>query len=161
MRDRLSLFQTDRADPVYLFRQHFILFHTLYRLQQDLLLARQGRLEISPLQIIIHPVSASGGTQLAQPDPLRSYYLDLNHLYETGTAEVDALLRGFWQRLGRRDQRQEALQVLGLADPVDDACIQRRYRELVMQHHPDRGGDTRRLQLLNASIATLLPQKPA
>jgi hypothetical protein len=111
------------------------------------------------LQIVLRPYQPGTDSQLSLPDSLRAYYLDLTHLYQTGTAEVETLLNAFWQRLTRNDQREEALQVLGLADPVDDASIRRRYRELVMQHHPDRGGETARLQLLNAAAATLLPGK--
>jgi DnaJ-class molecular chaperone len=80
-------------------------------------------------------------------------------LQQTGKAEVDALLKDFWAMLSRHDQRSEALQLLGLSDPVSNGAIRRRYRELVMRHHPDRGGDTQHQQLLNAAIATLLPGK--
>lgn len=90
---------------------------------------------------------------------MRAYYLDLSHLYETGEAEVNTWLGAFWEAFHRHDRRKEALQVLGLTDPVDNASIRQRYRQLVMCHHPDRGGDTHRLQLLNAAITTLLPAK--
>lgn len=160
MRDRLSLFQSDRTDPVSLFRQHFILFHALYRLEQELAASHRGQLQINPLQIVLTPNTAPDGSpQLDRPDPLRNYYLDLNHLYQTGKEELKALLRSFWQRLRQNDHRTEALAVLGLADPVDETSIRRRYRKLVMRHHPDRGGDTQQLQMLNAAIATLLPTK--
>lgn len=154
---QLELFQGDRRDPVILFRQHFILFHCLYLLQQSLLEQGQASLIISPLEIRLLPFSdASRSQQLASPDSLRHYYLDLTQLDQTGREEVDALLARFWNHLGNQDRRKEALQVLGLSDPVNDTQIQRRYRKLVMQHHPDRGGETSRLQMLNAAISTLL-----
>lgn len=159
LREQLPAFQTDRLVPLSLFRQHFLLFHSLYRLQQELLQQQRGQLEISPLQIILRPYQPGTDTQLATPDLLRRYYLDLAHLAETGAREVEALLNAFWTGINRADRREDALQVLGLCDPVDDARIRRRYRELVMRHHPDRGGDTARLQLLNAAVATLLPGK--
>lgn len=108
---------------------------------------------------MLQSYQAVPAAQLALPDPLRDYYLDLQHLDDTGAADVTALLEAFWQGMTRTDQRAEALQVLGLSDPVDDVRIQRRYRELVMRHHPDRGGETAQLQLLNTAIATLLPGK--
>ncbi len=37
--------------------------------------------------------------------------------------------------------RREALEVLGLADNATPEDINRAYRRLAMQHHPDRGGD--------------------
>ena len=69
---------------------------------------------------------------------------------------VDALLAAFWVRFQRRDQRAAALMELGLSDPVDDATIKRTYRQLVMRHHPDRGGETERLQVINAALRALL-----
>ena len=35
------------------------------------------------------------------------------------------------------------LRVLGLIPPVDPEVVKRKYRELAMANHPDRGGDTR------------------
>jgi len=96
-----------------------------------------------------------GQDALAEADPLRDYYLDLANLDATGEAEVERLLADFWQRFAGADERAAALAVLGLADPVDAATIKQRYRELVMRHHPDRGGDTRRLQELNEAMAWL------
>lgn len=143
-----------------LFRQHFILFHALYRLQQTLLDRHEAQLQISPLQIALTPYQPhDNGQQLDQADTLRAYYLDLSHLYETGETELNAYLGAFWEAFHRHDRRKEALQVLGLEDPVDNTRIRHRYRQLVMRHHPDRGGDTHRLQLLNAAMATLLPEK--
>lgn len=159
LREQFAAFQTDRTDPVILFRQHFILFHSLYLLRQELLDRQQAELYISPLQIILRPYRATIAAQLALPDPLCSYYLDLNQLHATGAEEVAALLNAFWVNMGRADRRRDALRVLGLSDPVDDATIRRRYRELVMAHHPDRGGETTRLQLINAAVADLLPSR--
>jgi DnaJ-domain-containing protein 1 len=138
LRERHAEFQTDRADPICLFRQHFILFHSLYRLQQQLLEQKLAHLEINPLSIELHPYQPHKGDQLAQPDSLRDYYLDLDQLRDTGAQEVEALLNRFWTHILRNERRQEALAILGLRDPVDDAAIRRRYRELAMLHHPDR-----------------------
>lgn len=153
------IFQTDRSDPMSLFRQHFILFHALYRLEMELSAKRQAHLQITPLQIALKPYQAATHAELDFPDPLRNYYLDLDHLYKTGREEVEKLLNAFWLGITQQDQRAEALQVLGLTDPVDNASIRRRYRELVMRHHPDRGGETARLQLINAAVAALLPDR--
>ncbi|VAW86545.1 hypothetical protein MNBD_GAMMA18-476, partial [hydrothermal vent metagenome] len=48
-----------------------------------------------------------------------------------------------------------ALSQLGLKAPVTDEQIRRRYKELVMQHHPDRGGNEQQLQALNQAMAVL------
>jgi hypothetical protein len=141
--------------PHALFCAHFLLFHALYRLRDTAWQARRAHLDISPLRIRWLPYRAADGA-LATADALREYYLDLANLEGTSAQDVDALLASFWARLQRSDGRAEALQELGLCDPVDDAMIKRAYRQLVMQHHPDRGGDTQRLQAINAAVDLLL-----
>ncbi len=143
------------ADPKALFCAHFLLFHALYRLADRASAARSARLEIGPLCIRWLPHSEGEGA-LGRPDTLRDYYLDLTNLQATTAQDVEALIASFWRRLGRRERRVGALAELGLADPVDDATIRRAYRRLAMQHHPDRGGDTARLQAINAAVAALL-----
>lgn len=105
----------------------------------------------------LHP--CPDGTDLlpSTPDPLRAYYLDLTHLEKTGKQEVLELLDTFWLRYTRHDRRAEALAALGLADPVDHLEIKRRYRELAMEHHPDRGGEMEKLQAINAAMGLLEP----
>ncbi len=140
-------------DSADLFRLHFLLFHTLYRLREQL--AGEYALDISPLKINLRPHTAGPTRALAEPDPLREYYLDLSHLQQTTDAEIDSMLGQFWQRLGAGNERRQALQVLQLSDPVDYATIKRRYRELAMRYHPDRGGDHATLQTINLAMAVL------
>ncbi len=138
-------------DPLALFQIHFILFHALYRLRDQLWQQQQGHIEIGPLQIRLAPYRA-GQQTLSRNDPLRDYYLDLNNLETTGEQEITELLAAFWRRLVKGDGRKAALDELGLCDPVDDGTIKQTWRQLVMQHHPDRGGDKANLQLLNAAM---------
>jgi hypothetical protein len=142
-------------DSLALFNVHFLLFHTLYRLRGELWTERSGHLEISPLRIVLRPYAPGAEGRLAEADPLCDYYLDLDNLRQTSRGEVDSMLDRFWSKLLARDQRREALQVLELDDPVDYATIKRRYRRLVMDHHPDRGGDKQRLQAINTAMAIL------
>lgn len=138
-----------------LFRAHFLLFHSLYRLRQDLWRGQRAHLEISALNIRVLPFRQTYSTELSAHDPLRDYYMDLSNLEETSAADVEALLEAFWSRLCCNDQRREALDVMGLEDPVDDKAIKQRYRKLVMQHHPDRGGSKERLQDIHGAMAIL------
>jgi len=144
LRDSLSLFQT-----------HFLLFHSLYRLGEQLFREGEYRLEISPLRIQLLPQREAPDSALAEHDPLRAYYLDLNNLGNTDAETVDALLARFWMRFVGNDERRAALEALDLGDPVDWSAIKRRHRELVMEHHPDRGGDKERLQEINAAMEVL------
>lgn len=143
------------AGPLPLFRAHFLLFHALYRLQDRLSAAGEGRLEIHTLRIRRLPWSP-GDSALATPDPLRAWYLDWSNLDGTTTDDIHELLDAFWRRFARFDRRAEALAELGLADPVDEQTIKLAWRRLAMEHHPDRGGDSARLQAINAAVDCLL-----
>lgn len=143
-------------DPLSLFRTHFILFHSLYRLG-DRLAGTGETVQVHCLRCrIVASAPAPGGT-LDIPDPLRSYYLDLENLETADAESVERLMGDFWRLFLRQDRRAEALAVLGLSDPVGNREIKAAYRRLAMRHHPDRGGDTATLQRLNEAMAVLNP----
>lgn len=136
-----------------LFRAHFLLFHCLYRLR-SVLLSKGETLNINCLRINL--VRGSGGEGLpAEPDPLAGFYLDASNLERMDTSDVVRMLGDFWRRFRRQDVRTDALAELGLEPSAGADEIKRRYRKLAMQHHPDRGGDTAKLQRLNAAMAVL------
>ena len=142
------------GDPLQLFRTHFLLFHVLYRLRDRLRSEGRAELHIGVLRIVLTPYEP-GCAGVAGSDPLREYYLELGNLAETTEEEVLRLLDGFWSQGRAKGDRIEALAVMNLEDPVDLEAIKRRYRQLAMRHHPDRGGDTLRLQEINAAMDTL------
>lgn len=144
LRDSLSLFQT-----------HFLLFHNLYRLSEQLIQGHEYRLEISPLRIQLLPQRETPNAALAGHDPLRAYYLDLDNLENTDATAVEELLTQFWTRFVGNDERRAALETLELKDPADWPAIKQQHRRLVMEHHPDRGGDKERLQAINAAMEVL------
>lgn len=154
--DRLSpLLMTAAGDSLALYRAHFMLFHVLYRLADKLAESQQALLEISALKIRLCDYRP-GSQHLATTDAVREYYLDWQNYDQTDAKAVDELIASFWLGLHRMDNRQDALDVLGLSDPVDDATIRRTYQRLVMAHHPDRGGDDEKLQTINAAVGLLL-----
>jgi hypothetical protein len=138
-----------------LFKAHFLLFHILYQLRNRLLDQKQGCLEINPIMIRLLPYR-EGDAGLDAHDPLMDYYLDFSNLENTSAREVDEMLAGFYIKLNNKDKRHEALEVLGLQDPVDDRTIKQQYRRLAMEHHPDRGGDNDRLQRINSAVKILI-----
>jgi len=144
LRENLSLFQT-----------HFFLFHSLYRLRDQLWENNEGRLDINALCIQLLPVSESSNTEISDHDPLREYYLNLENLENTDSEEVTRLLSKFWAGFITNDERRNALTELELQDPVDWSTIKDQHRRLVMEHHPDRGGDEERLQAINAAVDIL------
>ncbi len=149
------------AEPLALYRSHFLLFHCLYRLREEL--ARMGGawLEVHCLRIVLHPAPqesrARGGSAVARRfDPLQAFYLDLANLDAADAAQVEAMLSDFWRRLREPDARRtRALEVLGLDASAGREEIRRRYRRLAQRHHPDRGGDTATLQRLNEAMMVL------
>ncbi|VAW99109.1 hypothetical protein MNBD_GAMMA21-2865 [hydrothermal vent metagenome] len=153
----LSYFARCSPDSLILFQRHFLLFHCLYRLQHDYYESKTGILQISALHIRLWPYQTVSDD--IQPlDSVREYYLDISSLDSTDAAQVDDLLGKFWLALARHDSRHDALALLELADPVDDQSIRKRYRERVMLHHPDRGGDQETIKQLNLALAKLLPK---
>ena len=47
----------------------------------------------------------------------------------------------FWQRFATEDEQTVALRTLKLKADASRHEITRSYRELISQHHPDKGGD--------------------
>lgn len=143
------------TDKLVLFRTHFLVFNALYRLRDRLWEENAAHLEIGPLQIRLSPYM-SGVQALGEQDSLRSYYLDEKHLKETTERDVEKLLESFWTRMQGNEEKAAALALFELEDgPVDYALIKLRYRQLVSQHHPDRGGSTTRLQSINKAMEIL------
>ncbi|MBZ6068188.1 DNA-J related domain-containing protein [Aeromonas schubertii] len=123
-----------------LFRSNFALMNALYTLQGEL--AAEGwYLQLESLDIRLLPLT----TRLPETgSALRDYYLDWSNCWQTDTEEVDALLADFWRRYAAapsESERCEALTLFGLEEGAPTERIRRRWRELALTHHPDRGGD--------------------
>jgi len=154
--ERLAVLLSTRAgDSLALYRAHFFLFHALYQLADELAQSQQALLDITPLAIRYCDYTA-GQQHLVQPDAVREYYLDWQNYDAADEQMVDELLASFWVGLHRLDNREDALTVLGLSDPVDDETIRKAYQRLAMQQHPDRGGDGENIQAINAAVKLLL-----
>ena len=145
------------TDKLVLFRTHFLLFNALYRLREQLWAAQRGYVQISALNIQLLPYQA-GSAELSEHDPLRDYYLDLSQLSDTDEQDVAKLLQSFWSRMQGGEEQQAALELFELtnsAEALTFSTIKHRYRQLVSQHHPDRGGSTERLQSINKAMEIL------
>lgn len=145
------------ADKLVLFRTHFLLFNALYRLRDQMWQSESAHLLINPLCLQLLPYSASNAS-LSEADPLRAYYLDLSHLRDTSEGDVEKLLTSFWKRIQGGDEKRAALELFELdtsTEVLNLATIKQRYRQLVSQHHPDRGGSTSRLQSINLAMEIL------
>jgi len=144
-------------DPFRLFQLHFLLFHMLYRLADQVAEFNQT-LHIHALNIRLQTRSAAM-PGLVREDPLRAYYLDWQQWRKTHAVDVQRLLDRFWRKPGRGtvdfEQVKEALSVMDLQEPTDARLIKQRYRALVRVHHPDKGGSTARVQEINQAMLIL------
>jgi len=145
-------------DELALFRVHFLLFHHLHRLRIALERAGSGSLEIHCLRVRLLPLQGAAPNPEAlpaAPDPLATYYLELENLSRATREDVQELLRWFWRRYRLHGREAEALEVLGLPAGSSAVEIHRRYRSLVRTHHPDRGGDAEQFRRVAEAMAVL------
>ncbi len=142
--------------PLQLFRWHFLIFHLLYSLRDLLRQERTGDLAIHCLHIALLPYISNETTLPDFPDSLREYYLDLNQIYQVDKDAVSEMIQQFWARYGKFSKRPEALRVLGLSDSATPGAIKIRFRELVLVHHPDKGGDREIFEKISEAASILL-----
>jgi len=142
-----------------LFHSHFILFHCLYKLRLNLLEQRLSLLEISSLNIQLYPFTNNSHqvNELIESDALQDYYLDAKQIDDHTENSLSEMIDSFWNILIVNDARPKALATLGVCDPVNDDQIKKAWRKLVMKNHPDRGGDSNTLQLINKAFTILIP----
>jgi hypothetical protein len=144
------------AEPDQLYPVHFLIFHVLYWLRDQL--AQSGEtVSISPLQIQLSTDDIVSGTgSVGEVDALRAFYLDLSK-YQLPEASILRMMDDFWS--GRQPARGEALdaaRVLGFGElPASFDDVKYRFRRAVMQAHPDRGGEIGAIQELNSAFSVL------
>lgn len=148
------------TSPQKLFHAHFVLFNALYRLKDELF-ARHLGLAIGLVDVRVYAISSARGAAVDTPREakLRAFYLDWQHHTEATDASVQELLDDFWRQFQMHgvasEDKARALELLDLDDSADYRQIRQRYRRLAMQVHPDRGGDTAKLQKINWAMSVL------
>ena len=147
------------GEPDKLYPVHFLLFHVLYRLRDQLALSNET-LTISPLVIRLRKSAVVAGAGVPdQVDELRNFYLDLSK-YELPEESINRMMDDFWAgRSGYRPEATEAHEAaatLGFESvPSGFNEVKQRFRRAVMHAHPDRGGQTETIQDLNQAFAVL------
>ena len=153
--------QLDEDPNQNLFKRNFVLMNSLYTLQSELI-KDDIYLHINSMDIYL----ADKGKAPELNTPLRSYYLDWQN-YQTDNEEIEALLDSFWQRYAQcihHPQRTLSKSDLDnlcvqwqLTQPLDEKTIRRRWRQLAIQHHPDKGSnDDARFKQLQDEYQQLL-----
>nr|WP_181259015.1 DNA-J related domain-containing protein [Marinobacter sp. 3-2] len=147
------------SEPEKLYPVHFLLFHVLYRLRDQLSEAGEN-LQISPLNIRIEKQSVVSGEGVPDGvDTLRQFYLDLSQ-YRLPEEAIQRMMNDFWAgepgQAPAQAETREAAEILGFqAVPSDFPTVKKRFRRAVMNAHPDRGGKTETIQDLNQAFAVL------
>lgn len=128
-----------------LFKRNFVLMNSLYSLQSELI-EDDIYLHVDSMDIYL----ADKGQAPELNTPLRSYYLDWQN-YHTDNEEIEALLDSFWQRfassqaISRKVLDDAAFTSLcqqwQLSQPLEEKTLRRRWRQLALKYHPDKGSD--------------------
>ena len=147
------------VDNLDLFKRHFLLFHTLYQLDEQLRTDHNGQLVINALNIQWLPktsvIDSFSAFNLDKNDSVRAFYLDLKNLEDTSSEDVENLLTSFWLKMEDDSEKVNALTLFELNEPCDLPIIKKRYRQLLTMHHPDKGGSIETTQALNKAMEIL------
>ena len=152
----VELLQQLDTDPNQdLFKRNFVLMNSLYTLQTELI-EDDIYLHIDSMDIYLANKEQAPELNTS----LRSYYLDWQN-YQTDNEEIEALLDSFWQRYTQsihhpqntlsKPYLDELCLQWQLTQPLEEKAIRRRWRQLAIQYHPDKGcnDDARFKQLQN------------
>lgn len=137
-----------------LYKKHFLLFNTLYQIDDDLSESNL-RLIISPLDIRVVPTTEARA-EISETDGLRHFYQDINNL-ELSEQEVMEMQKQFWQKYLALDKKREALEILDLVDEdvINLDKVKKQYKKLAQQHHPDKGGNEALFLKINEAFEQL------
>ncbi|KPH94401.1 molecular chaperone DnaJ [Pseudoalteromonas porphyrae] len=136
----------DNLDPLPerdLFKRNFLIMNALYQLQQQVLPTQQLLISSLHIELITAP---SNHSALDATDPLRIYYLDWNN-FETSSVEIEKLLNSFWHSFTTKTgstlkvditTRELLLKRWQLPPQSKIKDVQKRWRQLAIQYHPDK-----------------------
>ncbi len=157
------------ASPLILYQCHFLLFHLLYRLQEDFY--SEGKyLFIHFMRIFLTDYPEPGmcrfydehtGTFCKEVctgqenycsfhlskmenyalDELSAkyFYLDAENFCRLDEKSAGAFMEGAWEILSHYKDYEKSLKILGICGTPDREGIKKKFRELAKKHHPDRG----------------------
>lgn len=151
----------DLSNTLALFKAHFLIRNAVYTLRRQLRSEQSADLIIGPIEIEKTEYQAPSDSQaVVRQDLLEAYYLDVDNYDEMTQAEVNLLLKGFWQKLHNPNQSEEALNALGLSAGASYKEIKAAFRKAAQQTHPDKGGDELAFKTLVEAKETLLKASP-
>lgn len=161
-----------RTAPLALYQNHFLLFHLLYRLQDEFY--KEGKyLFVHFMRTAVVPYPEKGQCRffeetLAQfcktechPDQsycdfhanmlgdtaleersIKYFYLDEQNFYKLDEDTAKAFIDGTWEILTHYEEYKKSFEILGISETSDLTVIKKRFRHLAKQYHPDRGAQS-------------------
>ena len=91
--------------------------------------------------------------------PVQQWHVNLaSNLFKIWQAENQIAIFENFVKAENTKKRNKALQILGLPANATLAEIKTRYRQLALQHHPDKGGNAEIFKRINNAYALLNPQ---
>ena len=127
-------------DNLELFRNHFLLFNLLYKLQNELIEKKTEVLNIHCTKIELIKYSSSA-FDIAEYSGLQDYYLDHSNVEGISSEDVSKMIADFWKQYEIYINKNEALKVLDLDQSSSKEEAKARFKKLSKVHHPDSGGD--------------------
>ncbi|MEE4357147.1 MAG: DnaJ domain-containing protein [Desulfococcaceae bacterium] len=157
------------ASPLALYRSHFLLFHLLYRMQEDFY-AEDKYLHIHFMRTFLAAYPEAGkcrfydahsgrfckarsaggecycefhlrktGEHALDELSAKYFYLDEENFYHLDEESAAAFMDGTWELLSRFRDYEESLKILGIRGTPDTDTVKKKFRELAKIYHPDKG----------------------
>jgi len=149
-----------------LFQQHFVLYHHLFLLQQQWQNQQVASLWIGYAKVQVFPCSEVSAAQVelwSGQAEKAGYYLDWTNFSAMTEQRLAQLLDDFWRQLDsfREDPAFNSAGIRvkwALSEAFTRAEVKRRYRQLALSQHPDKGGEKSLFQQLQQEYHWLLRQ---
>jgi len=158
-----------KCDTLALYQNHFLLFHFLYTLQNQLF-EQSKYLYIHFMRTIIVDYPSEGNCRFFEESicqfcgascqnnhpycdfhaqkqgdmelellSIKHFYLDRNNYYKLNAETADAFISGTWELLRHYDEYINSFKILDLPETSDIQLIKKKFRTLARQYHPDHG----------------------
>ncbi len=158
-------------DPLVLFQNHFVLFHLLYKFQEEYY-TQNKYLHVHFMRTFLTDYPDEGncrfydehrgafcgqkctdrknycsfhlakiGSSNIEFQSSKYFYLDRNNYYKFNRETASELLNGAWEVISDYDNYKKSFEVLGLAESSSLDLIKKRYKYLAKKYHPDHGGE--------------------
>ncbi len=158
-------------EPLELYRNHFALFYTLYKLQEYFYTGNRylhvhfmrtrllpyptlGRCRFynEQLSLFCNETAEDGtqycihhGNQTGDSDietlSIKYFYFDEENYNRIDQSNAEAFLNGTWEILANFKEYEAGFKTLGLALGSDLSLVKQQFKMLAKQYHPDTGSD--------------------